>query len=267
MKKGFVIFAVLLLCLATIAGCTKTSEEPEPGGNDKPPEPPQEITLKVGTEATFPPFELTDDDDEIVGLDIDIIREIAKDNNWKLEVFHLPFDSLIESLDTDKLDIVIAAMTINEERAEKVLFSDPYFDASQVIVIREDDDRDFTVDDIVEMNLLVAVQMGTTGSFEGEDIFGAEDHPNLKQYKRVNEAFMDLKNSRVDLVIIDEPVAHNYMEHLGGMKILGEPFTHEQYGIAVKKSNTDLMAKINASLKKLMAGDKFTQILEKWFGE
>lgn len=265
MKRGFVILAVLLLCFATMAGCTKDGPDPKPGGND---DPPKEVVLKVGTEATFPPFELTDDNEEIVGFDIDIIKEIAKDNNWKLEIVHLPFDSLIESLETDKLDIVIAAMTIDEDRAKKVLFSNPYFDASQVIVIREDDDRNFTVDDIVDLNLLVAVQMGTTGSYEGADIFGVEeDHPNLKQYKRVNEAFMDLKNKRVDLVIIDEPVAKNYMNHLGGMKILGEPFTNEQYGIAVKKSNTDMMAKINASLKKLIDTGKFDQIFESWFGE
>ncbi len=252
MKKGCVILVVLVLCLAIFSGC----------GDKK-----AENVLKVGTEATFPPFESTDDDENIIGFDIDIIKYIAKDNDWEIEVVHLPFDSLIESLQTDKLDIVIAAMTINEERAAKVLFSGPYFDASQVMVIRENDYRNFGIDDIVRLNLNVAVQMGTTGSFEGEDIFGAEDHPNLKQYKRVNEAFMDLKNGRVDLVIIDEPVAKNYMDHLGGMKILGVPFTNEQYGIAVKKTNTDIMDKIDASLNKMFIGDKYDEIFEKWFGK
>ncbi len=251
MKKGFVIFAVLLLCFAVFSGC----------GSKK-----AENVLKVGTEATFPPFESTDDDENIIGFDIDIIKHIAKDNDWKIEVVHLPFDSLIESLQTDKLDVVIAAMTINEDRAAKVLFSAPYFDASQVMVVRENDNRNFGIDDIVAMDLIVAVQMGTTGSFEGEDIFGTSDHSNLKQYKRVNEAFMDLKNGRVDLVIIDEPVAKNYMAHLGGLKILGVPFTNEQYGIAVKKTNTDIMDKIDASLKKMMTGNEYNEIFEKWFG-
>ncbi|MDD4658428.1 MAG: basic amino acid ABC transporter substrate-binding protein [Eubacteriales bacterium] len=254
MKRGFVILAVLLLCVAALSGCVGT----QPGGKK---------VLKVGTEATFPPFETTDDDENIIGFDIDLIKAIAADNDWELEVVHLPFDSLIESLQTDKLDIVIAAMTIDEERSEKVLFSKPYFDASQVLVIREDEDRNFGIEDIVDQDLIVAVQMGTTGSYEGEDIFGAEDHPNLKQYKRVNEAFMDLKNGRVDLVIIDEPVAKNYMAHLGGMKILGEPFTNEQYGIAVKKTNTDMMAKINASLQKMMDSGKYDEIFKNWFGE
>ncbi|MDD2283022.1 MAG: basic amino acid ABC transporter substrate-binding protein [Eubacteriales bacterium] len=248
MKKGFAILAVLLLCVAALSGCLGKKN-----------------VLRVGTEATFPPFETTDDDENIVGFDIDIIKEIAKDNGWEIEVVHLPFDSLIESLQTDKLDIVIAAMTIDDERSEKVLFSEPYFDASQVLVIREDEDRNFGIEDIVDQNLIVAVQMGTTGSYEGEAIFGAEDHPNLKQYKRVNEAFMDLKNGRVDLVIIDEPVAKNYMAHLGGMKILGEPFTNEQYGIAVKKTNTGMMDKINASLQKMSDSGKYDQLIQKWF--
>lgn len=251
MKKGIIVLAVLLLTLAALSGCTP--------GKGK--------VLKVGTEATFPPFEGTDDDENIVGFDIDLIKAIADDNNWEIEVVHLPFDSLVESLETDKLDIVIAAMTIDEDRSKRVLFSTPYFDASQVMVIRDDDNRNFGTEDIVDLGLNVAVQMGTTGSYEGEDIFGAEDHPNLKQYKRVNEAFMDLKNGRVDLVIIDEPVAKNYMAHLGGLKILGEPFTNEQYGIAVKKNNTDMMEKINASLKKFMDGTKYDEIFAKWFGE
>lgn len=252
MKKGIILLAVLLLIVAALSGCT-----PQGGGK----------VLKVGTEATFPPFETTDDNENIIGFDIDLIKHIAEDNGWEIEVTHLPFDSLTESLETDKLDIVIAAMTIDAERSEKVLFSKPYFDASQVLVIRDDEDRNFSIEDIVDQDLIVAVQMGTTGSYEGEDIFGAEDHPNLKQYKRVNECFMDLKLGRVDLVIIDEPVAKDYISHLGGMKILGEPFTNEQYGIAVKKTNTDTMDKINASLDKMRADGEYDKIFETWFGE
>ncbi len=253
MKKGFAILAVLLLCVAALSGCITK----EPGG--------EKTVFKVGTEATFPPFETTDDNENIVGFDIDLIKAIAADNDWELEVVHLPFDSLIESLQTDKLDIVIAAMTIDDERSEKVLFSEPYFDASQVMVIREGEERNFGLEDIVDQDLLVAVQMGTTGAGEGKAIFGAEDHPKLKQYRRVNEAFMDLKNGRVDLVIIDEPVAKNYIAHLGGMKILGEPFTNEQYGIAVKKTNTSMMSKINASLKKMFDSGKYDELIAKWF--
>lgn len=251
LAKGVALLGIVLVALAALSGCT--------GGKGD--------VLRVGTEATFPPFETTDDDDNIIGFDIDLIKAIADDNGWEIEVVHLPFDSLIESLATDKLDIVIAAMTIDEERAEKVLFSDPYFEAYQCIVVREDDTRNITVDNIVEQKLVTAVQMGTTGSFEAEAIYGSMDDPNIKQYKRVNEAFMDLKLGRVDLVIIDKPVAENYIQKLGGMKILGDPFTNEQYGIAVQKSETEMMEKINASLKKLIDNGEYDKIFAKWFGE
>lgn len=243
------MLCVVLVVFGTLAGCS--------GGKSD--------VLRVGTEATFPPFETTDDDNNIVGFDIELIKAIAKDNNWEVEVVHLPFDSLIESLETDKLDIVVAAMTINEERAAKVLFSDPYFDAYQCLVVRSDDTRDVTVDNIVDLDLVLAVQMGTTGSYEAEDIYGDIDHPNIKQYKRVNEAFMELKNKRIDVVIIDKPVAENYIAKLGGMKILGDPFTNEQYGIAVKKGETAMMEKINASLKKLIDNGDYDKIFAKWF--
>jgi len=248
MAKGLALVGVMLLVLSALAGCG--------GGKD---------VLRVGTEATFPPFETTDEDDNIVGFDIDLIKAIAEDNGWEIEVVHLPFDSLIESLATDKLDIVIAAMTIDPERAEKVLFSNPYFDAYQCIVVRDDDTRNITVDNIADQDLVIAVQMGTTGSYEAEAIYGDMDHRNIKQYKRVNEAFMELKNGRVDLVIIDKPVAENYISHLGGMKILGDPFTNEQYGIAVQKSEKAMMDKINASLKKLMDNGEYDKIFEEWF--
>ena len=250
LAKSLALLCVVLLGAAALAGC----------GGDK-------EVLRVGTEATFPPFEFTDDNDNIIGFDIDIIEYIAEDNGWKIEVVHLPFDTLVESLASEQLDIVVAAMTIRPDRAEKVLFSNPYYDASQVMVVRDNENRNFDVDDIVELGLNVAVQMGTTGAFEAEDIFGDEDHPNLKQYRRANEAFMELKNGRVDLVIIDEPVAINYIAQLGGMKTLGQPFTDEQFGIAVQKSNTEMMEKINASLAKMVSSGEYDRLFEQWFGE
>lgn len=252
LAKGLALLGVMLLVFTAFSGCTG-------GGKGD--------VLRVGTEATFPPFETTDDDDNIIGFDIDLIKAIAEDNGWEIEVVHLNFDTLIEELKSGKLDIVVAAMTIRDDRAEQVLFSDPYFDAYQTLVVRADETRDISVDNIVDLNLKVAVQMGTTGSFEAEDILGDENHPNLKQFRRANEAFMELKAGRTDVVIIDEPVAKKYIEQLGGMKLLGDPFTDEQYGIAVRKTETGMMSKINASLQKLKANGEYDAIFKKWFEE
>lgn len=252
LAKGIALLGILLLAVAALSGC-------ESAGEGK--------VLRVGTEATFPPFETTDEQDNIIGFDIDIINYIAEDNGWEIEVVHLPFDSLIESLATDKLDIVVAAMTIREDRMEKVLFSDPYFDAAQTIAVRDDESRDITIDTIVDLNAVIAVQLGTTGSYEAEAIYGDINHANIKQFPRANEAFMELKSGRVDCVIIDKPVAENYIAALGGMKILGQPFTNEQYGIAVQKDNTEMAEKINASLVKMKSNGEYDSIFEYWFGE
>lgn len=246
--RGLATLGILALTVAALAGC---------GGSGD--------VLRVGTEATFPPFEFTDDDENIIGFDIDIIEYIAEDNGWEIEVVHLPFDTLVDTLAAGQLDIVIAGMTIDPERQESVLFSDPYYDASQVMVVREDESRNFDVEDLPDGDFIVAVQMGTTGALEAADIMGDENHPNLKQYRRVNEAFMELKNGRADVVIIDEPVAKNYIQQLGGMKVYGAPFTDEQFGIAVQLDNEEMAEKINASLDKMKSSGHYDDLISKWF--
>lgn len=243
--KRMVAILVLGLLVLTAGGCS------------------QRTTMIVGTEATFPPFEFVDDDNNVVGFDIDIINWIAEELGWEIEIQNQPFETLTESLATGKVDIVIAGMTITAERAKKVAFSDPYYDASQVVVVREDETEIQSVDDLADK--VIAVQMGTTGADEAAEIKGAEEHPDLKQFRRVNEAFMELKNGRADAVIIDEPVARNYIAQLGGMKVVGEPFTDEQFGIAVALDDTELLEQINEALAKLFESGEYDRLIKKWF--
>lgn len=111
LQRGLVLLALGLLVLAA-GGCS------------------QRTTIIVGTEATFPPFEYVDDDNNVVGFDIDIITWIGEELGWEVEIQNQAFETLTESLATGKVDVVVAGMTITEERAEKVAFSDPYYDAS-----------------------------------------------------------------------------------------------------------------------------------------
>lgn len=220
--------------------------------------------LIVGTEATFAPFEFIDEKNIIVGFDIDVINYIANELGETIEIKNQPFETLVESLAAKQVDIVIAGMTITGERAEKVLFSKPYYNAYQVIVVREGETTINSVEDLSDK--VVAVQVGTTGAMEAADIKGGDEHPQLKQFKRVNEAFMELQNGRADAVIIDAPVAENYMAKLGGMKYAGEPFTEdEEFGIAVRKDNVALMDKINKALDKLVQSGEYDNLVKKWF--
>lgn len=248
--KGAVLLAILALALAGLLGC---------GGNS------QKGVLLVGTEASFPPFETTDDNNYIVGFDIDIINFIAEDNGWEIAVVNKPFETLLDSLEAGDLDIVIAGLTITPQREEQVLFSLPYYNASQVMVVRAEEERDFVLADIPELGLRVGVQMGTTGLDEAAAILGSEDHPNLFQFSWAEDAFKQLKSGWVDVVIIDKPVAAYYIAELGGLKLHDQPFTNEQFGIAVQKGNTGMLDKINASLNKMRTSGKYDEFFKKWF--
>lgn len=243
--KLLALALVISLSLLSVVGCSSKK------------------TLVVGTEATFAPFEFVDEKNNIVGFDIDVINYIAKELGQKIEIKNQPFETLIESLASKQIDIVIAGMTITEERAQKVLFSTSYYNASQVVVVRDSESAITSIEDLADK--VIAVQVGTTGAMEAEAIKGSAEHVELKQFKRVNEAFMELKNGRADAVIIDAPVAKNYMSKLGGMKLAGDPFTDEEFGIAVHKENKALMEQINKALDKLVKSGEYDNLLKKWF--
>lgn len=130
-------------------------------------------------------------------------------------------------------------------------------------MVREDESEIQSVDDLAEK--VIAVQLGTTGADEAAEIKGAAEHPDLKQFRRVNEAFMELKNGRADAVIIDEPVARNYVAQLGGMKVVGQPFTDEQFSIAVALDDDELLEQINEALAKLFDSGEYDTLIQKWF--
>lgn len=249
MKKRMALLAVLL-CLVTVSACAGEKE-----------------VLRVGTEATFPPFESQDENGNYIGFDMDVIAYIAEDNGWEYEIVNIAFDTLIDKLESGDLDIVIAAMTIDADRSQRADFSNPYYDASQIIVVREDENRDFDMDDIAAMDLKIAVQMGTTGADEALGILGEENIHNLYEFKRANEVFTELLSGRVDLAIIDQPVAQKYINEMGGMKIHGTPFTEEKFGIAVPKGKKEMLDKINASLEKMVSSGEYQALIEKWFDE
>lgn len=248
MKKCFSALILLLACAAALTGCTGKSD-----------------VLKVGTEATFPPFESQAENGEYIGFDMDIMAYIAADNGWEYEIVNIAFDTLVDSLECGELDIVIAAMTIDEKRSQRIDFSNSYYDASQIMVIREDETRDFDMNDIAALDLKIAVQMGTTGASEAQKLLGSEKIHNLYEYKRAKEVFAELTSGRVDLVIIDQPVAKKYIQEIGSMKTYGEPFTDERFGIAVQKGETEMLNKINASLEKLVASGEYQTLYDKWF--
>ncbi len=218
----------------------------------------------VGTNAEFPPFEFTDDANTIIGFDIDVITAVGRAGGFAVEMQHMPFDTLIAALEGDKVDAVASGMTITEVRREKINFSDPYYNAAQVIVAREGDPDYATMDQIKDK--VVGVQLGTTGATMAEEAMG-EGNENLKQFRKYNEVFTDLSLGRIDAVVVDLPVAQAYLRRIPNLQITSKPMSEEEYGFGVKKGNEALLAKINAGLAKIRASGEYDAIADKWFRE
>ncbi|QTA38270.1 basic amino acid ABC transporter substrate-binding protein [Thermosipho ferrireducens] len=215
--------------------------------------------LLVGTEPTFPPFEYVDENNNIVGFDIDIAQRIADKLGVKLEIVNLPFDSLIPALMQNKIDLIIAGMTITEKRAKVVDFSVPYFNANQSIVVREGEKfRPVKLEDLKGRK--VAVQLGTTGDIVVSEI----SEIKVVRFQKFTDAFLELQNKRVDAVVLDEAVARAYVKKFPKFVVSAVIDTGEKYGIAVKKGNSELLNFVNNVISEMFKSP-YDLLVEKWF--
>lgn len=217
--------------------------------------------IVVGTNAEFMPFEFTDDDNAVVGYDIDIINAVARASGLTIRINNQAFDTLIGGLESGQLDAAISGMTITEARSKVIDFSEPYYNAAQVIVVRDETKGLEKIGDIKDK--VVGVQLGTTGAGMAEEVMGG-DNPDLKQFRKYNDVFTELHLGRIDAVVVDLPVAEAYVKARQGIRISSPPMSEEQYGIAVRKGSA-LLGQINAGLKKIRESGEFDRITAKWF--
>jgi polar amino acid transport system substrate-binding protein len=217
-------------------------------------------TVRVATDATWPPFEIVDETTkEIVGFDIDLLNAIAAKAGFEVEYINVGFDPLLAGMAQCQYDAAISAMTITEERKQQMLFSDPYFAAGQVITVSKDDTTINGVDDLTGKN--VGAQIGTTGAIEAEKIQGV----NLRSYDTVDLAFQDLMNGQIDAVIADNPLALGFVgKNPDRLKTVGDVFTEENYGIAVCNQKPEILAKINEGLAAVKADGTIEELTTKW---
>lgn len=237
MKRIFTIAAIAAVALSMLACSGKAG------------------TIVWGTNAEFQPFEYMDGT-KIVGIDADIAAAIASDNGFKLKAENMAFDSLLTALASGKLDFVAAGLTVNEERKQNVDFSIPYFNASQVIIVAPGSKVKAATD---LATARVGVQQGTTG-----DQFVADTYKDarLDRYSKGFEAVQALLQGKLDAVVIDSYPAKAFVAQNPGLSILDELLTREEYAIAVKKGNEELLGKINATLAMLMGSGKMQEIFD-----
>ena len=214
--------------------------------------------LTVGTNAEFPPYEYHDGG-EIVGIDVEVAGAIAEKMGLTLEIEDIAFDSIIPELQSGKADIGAAGMTVSEDRLKNVDFSDTYTTASQVIIVKEDSDI-AGPDDLA--GKIIGVQLGTTGDIYASD-YEAEGS-TIERYNKGFEAVQAMIQGKIDAVVIDVEPAKVFVSQNEGIKILDEALTVEEYAIAVKKGNTELLDQINGALAELKASGELQAIIDKY---
>lgn len=220
--------------------------------------PTEEATLTMGTNAAFPPYEFMDENNNVVGIDAEIAAAVAEKLGMKLEIKDMAFESLITAVSSGAVDIVLAGMTVTEERKESVNFTDSYATGVQVVIVTEDS-AIATIEDLAGKK--IGVQTGTTG-----DQYCAGDYGEdaVARYDNGALAVAALQNGQVDCVVIDNEPAKAFVEANEGLKILDTEYITEDYAAAIAKDNTELLDKVNAAIAELKDAGVIDEILGKY---
>lgn len=274
MKKFLALILVAIMCLCMFAACgtsepaakkddktsTATTDTTADGGEANEEvtyEGTYEATLKMATNAAFPPYEYKEGD-AFVGIDVEIAQAIAAELGTELEIVDMEFDSIITSVQAGEVDFGMAGMTVNDERKEKVDFSISYATGVQSVIVKEGSD-------IVDIDSLagkkIGVQLGTTGDIYATDDYGDE---NVIRYGKGADAIIALAGGDVDAVIIDNAPAQVFVAENEGLVILDTNYAVEDYAIAVKKGNDTLLNDINKALDKLAEDGTIDSIILKY---
>lgn len=267
MKKWGMLIIALLMVTTVLAACgqnknndggnTPATENQGAGaandGNTK--------KLIVGTSADFPPYEFKIMNDsgknEIVGFDIEIAKEIAKDLGMEIEVKDMLFDSLLNELESGRVDLVISGLSPKPEREKQIDMSQIYYTAEQAIVVRTEDKDKYNTMESLE-GKKIGVQKSSIQEDMAKEITGAK----LTSLGKINDIIMQLKSGRVDVAIIEGPVAKSFVKNVEGISITDAKPENEDEGyvVGVKKGNKELLDQVNATLDRLIKDgsiDKF----------
>ena len=219
--------------------------------------------LIMSTNAAFPPYEMTADDGSFEGIDVEIAGAIAEKLGLELQIDDMDFDAALLAAQTGKSDMVMAGVTVTEDRQTVMDFSDSYATGIQVVIVPEDSDI-ASIDDMT--GKMIGVQRGTTGdqycSASVED--GGFGEENVTRYDNGLTAVQALNNSQVDCVVIDNAPAQEFVAANPGLKILDTEYANEEYAIGVAKGNTQLLDAINTAIAELKADGTIQSILDKY---
>ena len=251
MKKYIALILALVMAVCVLAGC----------GAEK------GMTLEKGklimaTNAAFPPYEMTDDNGNFIGIDVEVAQAIADKLGLELQIDNMEFTAALEAAQQGKADMVMAGVTVNEDRLAVMDFSDSYATGIQVVIVKEG--SDVTMDNLGEM--MIGTQLGTTGYIYASDTpenggYG-EDH--VIGYDNGITAVQALMNDQIDAVIIDNAPAQAFVEANPGLTLLDGEWALENYAIGFTKGNTELVEAVNEALAELIADGTVQAIVDKY---
>ncbi|MBD3202826.1 transporter substrate-binding domain-containing protein [Candidatus Woesearchaeota archaeon] len=262
-KTNGSIFLVLILTLIIVAACTKKTEVQQKNDN--------QITdnslinvkkrgkLIIGAIPDYPPMEYIDENGDHVGYDIDVVKEIASQLGVDSEIKQIMWGDLFNAVKSGEVDLIISSITITQERQQEMLFSVPYFDAGQTIVVQKNTKDISSPGDLKGKK--IGVNAGTTCEKIALEYANNED---VIGYPGYDPIINDLKNNEIDAMVTDLIGASNYVKNNPDLKLVGEPFTQEFYGIATKLGNNALMEEIDRILRNMKRSGKLKEIKNKW---
>ena len=270
MKKVLALTMALALVAASFAGCGKSAStattaaaaETTAAVADTEAPAAEVKTIEAGklimsTNASFPPYEMIADDGSFEGIDVEVADAIAKKLGLELEVDDMDFDAALLAVQQNKSDIVMAGVTVTEDRKLVMNFTDSYATGVQVVIVKEG--SDVTLDNLGEK--MIGTQRGTTGYIFTSDDYG-DDH--VTAYDNGASAVQALMNGQVDCVVIDAAPAEAYVEANAGLTILDTEYVTENYAIGVNKDNAALLDAINGALAELTADGTLDTIIGKY---
>ncbi|MEI0540051.1 basic amino acid ABC transporter substrate-binding protein [Brachyspira pulli] len=237
------IVIALSIVLAVFVGCQKKEEKNK---------------IYVGTNAEFEPFEYRDGD-KIIGFDIDLINEISKIMGFQFEIVDMQFDGLLPALEAKKIDIIIAGMTATEERKQFVNFSDPYYNSKQSIVVQANNT------DITSFDNFTGKKVGVVLGYTGDILVSELPNVEVQKFNTTSETVLALKAQKVDAVVLDYEPAKNYVAQNTELKLVETDAATEEYSIAMRKDDTEFLAKVNEALKTIKENGTYDALISKYF--
>jgi len=222
-------------------------------------------TIHFATEATYPPFEYIDETGKIKGFDIEIAQAICQQMKASCQFDNQAFNSLLPSLALGKFDAIISALGITKEREQQVAFSNSYYTPSGSFTALTT--RKYTLNDL--QGKTIGVQIGSTYEKYLNDNYG--DHITIKTYASIQDALLDLKSERIDMVLADTPIIQTWIKQDRSYSIVDKPISNANYfgtgyGIAVRHDNQALQQAVNAALAAIKSNGTYTKIAKKYFG-